>query len=85
MPHLLLELPRLDACHADVAPAVAQAVMNLSMEERGAAPQEPAPAGRGGGVNAGGAAGRFLTGDLSFFGVGSKNAGFFMGRWARLR
>ncbi|KAL4443930.1 hypothetical protein ABPG75_011667 [Micractinium tetrahymenae] len=53
------------------------AVMNLSMEERGAAPQEPAAAGRGGGAGAG--AGRFLTGDLSFFGVGSKNAGFFMG------
>ena len=48
--------------------------MNLSMEERGAAPQEPAAAGRGGGGGAVGA-GRFLTGDLSFFGVGSKNAG----------
>lgn len=45
----------------------AQAVMNLSMEERGAQPQEPA-AGRGGGAAAAGA-GRFLTGDLSFFGV----------------
>ncbi|PRW58303.1 Structural maintenance of chromosomes flexible hinge domain-containing 1 [Chlorella sorokiniana] len=53
------------------------AVMNLSMEERGAQPQEPA-AGRGNGAAAAGA-GRFLTGDLSFFGVGSKNAGFFMG------
>jgi hypothetical protein len=41
--------------------------MNLSMEERGAAPQEPAAAGRGGGAAG---AGRFLTGDLSFFGVG---------------
>lgn len=44
-----------------------QAVMNLSMEERGAQPQEPA-AGRGNGAAAAGA-GRFLTGDLSFFGV----------------
>lgn len=43
--------------------------MNLSMEERGAQPQEPA-AGRGGAAAAAGA-GRFLTGDLSFFGVGS--------------
>jgi hypothetical protein len=51
--------------------------MNLSMEERGAAPQEPAAAGRG--VSGATGAGRFLTGDLSFFGVGSKNAGFFMG------
>ena len=41
--------------------------MNLSMEERGAQPQEPA-AGRGNGAAAAGA-GRFLTGDLSFFGV----------------
>ncbi len=41
--------------------------MNLSMEERGAQPQEPT-AGRGGGAAAAGA-GRFLTGDLSFFGV----------------
>lgn len=52
--------------------------MNLSMEERGAQPQEPAGGGRGGAAATG--AGRFLTGDLSFFGVGSKNAGFFMGR-----
>ena len=44
--------------------------MNLSMEERGNAPQEPQPAGRGGGAAAATGAGRFLTGDLSFFGVG---------------
>lgn len=54
------------------------AVMNYSMEERGAAPQEP-DACR---ANAG--AGRFLTGDLSFFGVGSKNAAFFMGNVVKL-
>lgn len=53
--------------------------MNLSMEERGAQPREPAGGGRGGGAGPAGA-GRFLTGDLSFFGVGSKNAGFYMGR-----
>ena len=53
------------------------AVMNYSMEERGAAPQEPEQEGRG--RAAAPAVGRFLTGDLSFFGVGSKNAAFFMG------
>lgn len=47
------------------------------MEERGAAPQEPEAEGRG--RVAAPAANRFLTGDLSFFGVGSKNAAFFMG------
>ena len=67
-------------CTSATLPTTMQAVMNLSMEERGAAPQEPQPAGRGGGGAAGApGAGRFLTGDLSFFGVGSKNAGFFMG------
>ncbi len=53
------------------------AVMNYSMEERGAQPQEPEVEGRGRAPVP--AAGRFLTGDLSFFGVGSKNAAFFMG------
>lgn len=53
------------------------AVMNYSMEERGAQPQEPESEGRGRAPAP--AAGRFLTGDLSFFGVGSKNAAFFMG------
>ena len=54
------------------------AVMNYSMEERGAAPQEPAVLDSRGRITAP-APGRFLTGDLSFFGVGSKNAAFFMG------
>lgn len=40
--------------------------MNYSMEERGKAPQEPEVAGRAGGA---GGVGRFLTGDLSYFGV----------------
>jgi structural maintenance of chromosomes flexible hinge domain-containing protein 1 len=53
------------------------AVMNYSMEERGAQPQEPEAEARGRAPAQ--AAGRFLTGDLSFFGVGSKNAAFFMG------
>jgi hypothetical protein len=52
------------------------AVMNYSMEERGAAPTEPDVNLR---TAAAAGAGRFLTGDLSFFGVGSKNAAFFMG------
>ena len=46
-------------------PRLVQAVMSYSMEERGKAPQEPEVQGRGGGPGAG----RFLTGDLSFFGV----------------
>ena len=49
------------------------AVMNYSMEERGQAPREAEPMGRAGGGHSG--AGRFLNGDISFFGVGSKNAG----------
>lgn len=53
------------------------AVMNLSMEERGAAPQEIEIDARGRAAALG--AGRFLTGDISYFGVGSKNAAFFMG------
>ena len=63
------------APHKIVCLLRSQAVMNLSMEERGAAPQEPAPVPRGAASAAGAGAGRFLTGDLSFFGVGSKNAG----------
>lgn len=57
------------------------AVMNYSMEERGAKPVEPEAPGRAAGGGGGAAAGaaRFLSGDLSFFGVGSKNAAFFMG------
>lgn len=43
-----------------------QAVMNYSMEERGKAVLEPEVAARGG-AQAG--VGRFLTGDLSYFGV----------------
>eukprot|EP00887_Chlorella_sp_A99_P005757 scaffold1.g5757.t1 len=54
----------------------AWAVMNYSMEERGKAPQEPEAAGRHAAATG---AGRFLTGDISFFGVGSKNASFLMG------
>jgi len=54
------------------------AVMNYSMEERGTAPKEPEAAGRGS-SSADVGAGRFLSGDLSFFGVGSKNAAFFIG------
>ncbi|KAL0055143.1 hypothetical protein WJX82_007626 [Trebouxia sp. C0006] len=54
------------------------AIMNLSMEDRGQQPVEPEPAARG--QPAVTAAGSFLTGELSYFGVGSKNAAFFMGQ-----
>jgi structural maintenance of chromosomes flexible hinge domain-containing protein 1 len=57
------------------------AVMNYSMQERGVEPREPEAAIRG---NAATGAGRFLTGDLSFFGVGSKNAAFFMGSFVKV-
>ncbi|KAK9820414.1 hypothetical protein WJX72_010046 [[Myrmecia] bisecta] len=50
------------------------AVMNLSMEDRGLQPAAGNSDARGN------AADRFLTSDLSFFGVGSKNAAFFMGK-----
>lgn len=56
------------------------AVMNYTLEERGDQPQEPEPAARAAAAAAAsGGASRFLTSDLSFFGVGSKNAAFFMG------
>ena len=55
--------------------ALLQAIMNKDMAERGAEPQEP-ELQRGHQASAG----RFLTGDLSFFGVGSKNAGARGGR-----
>ncbi|GLC56261.1 hypothetical protein PLESTB_001085700 [Pleodorina starrii] len=54
------------------------AVMNLSMEDRGLLPS----AGQRASEQAGG--GRYLSGDLSFFGVGSKNAAFFMGSTVKL-
>ncbi|GLI61005.1 hypothetical protein VaNZ11_003267, partial [Volvox africanus] len=54
------------------------AVMNLSMEDRGLMPNE----GQRASEQAGG--GRYLSGDLSFFGVGSKNAAFFMGSTVKL-
>ncbi|KAG2443092.1 hypothetical protein HYH02_009506 [Chlamydomonas schloesseri] len=54
------------------------AVMNLSMEDRGLLPG----GAQNGSTSAGG--GRYLSGDLSFFGVGSKNAAFFMGRSVKL-
>ncbi len=43
------------------------AIMNLSMEDRGQQPVEPEPAARG--QPAVTAAGSFLTGELSYFGV----------------
>ena len=67
------------------------AVMNLSVAERGvlagggggslpvAAPLPPSPPPPGSL-----AASRHLTGDLSYFGVGSKNAAFFLGRAVRV-
>ncbi|KXZ46758.1 hypothetical protein GPECTOR_41g723 [Gonium pectorale] len=54
------------------------AVMNLSMEDRGLLPSGTQRAIE----QAGG--GRYLSGDLSFFGVGSKNAAFFMGSSVKL-
>ncbi|EFJ52379.1 hypothetical protein VOLCADRAFT_86759 [Volvox carteri f. nagariensis] len=54
------------------------AIMNLSMEDRGLLPS----AGQRISEQAGG--GRYLSGDLSFFGVGSKNAAFFMGSSVKL-
>ncbi|GIL94923.1 hypothetical protein Vretimale_1033 [Volvox reticuliferus] len=54
------------------------AVMNLSMEDRGLMPIAAQRASE----QAGG--GRYLSGDLSFFGVGSKNAAFFMGSTVKL-
>ena len=61
------------------------AVMNLSMQDRGIAPEEPAANARAGAAAAGAGAGRFLSGELSFFGVGSKNAAFFLGNSIQVR
>lgn len=52
------------------------AVMNLTMEDRGQQPKEVAAARH----EQGSAAAKQLHSDLSYFGVGSKNAAFFMGR-----
>ena len=56
------------------------AVMNLTMEDRGAQPQE-AERPR---TTQSAACAKQLCSDLSYFGVGSKNAGFFMGRCIKL-
>jgi Histidine kinase-, DNA gyrase B-, and HSP90-like ATPase len=56
------------------------AVMNLTMEDRGQKPQEMDRPRQ----TQGGAASKQLCSDLSYFGVGSKNAAFFMGRAIRL-
>ena len=56
------------------------AVMNLTMEDRGIQPQEAArPRQTQAAVSA-----KQLCSDLSYFGVGSKNAAFFMGRSIQL-
>jgi structural maintenance of chromosomes flexible hinge domain-containing protein 1 len=52
------------------------AVMNLSMEDRGQQPKEVVSARH----EQGAAAAKQLHSDMSYFGVGSKNAAFFMGR-----
>lgn len=52
------------------------AVMNLTMEDRGQQPKEVAMARH----EQGSAAAKQLHSDLSYFGVGSKNAAFYMGR-----
>jgi hypothetical protein len=57
-----------------------QAVMNYSMEERGAAPQEPDVQGR---AAAAPGAGRFLTGDLSYFGVSTQQRRMRAAGWPR--
>lgn len=51
------------------------AVMNLTMEDKGIQPQEES---RGRATQASGT--KQLGSELSYFGVGSKNAAFFMGR-----
>ncbi|PNG99190.1 Structural maintenance of chromosomes flexible hinge domain-containing protein 1, partial [Tetrabaena socialis] len=54
------------------------AVMNLSMEDRGLLPNTSQR------ITEAAGGGRYLSGDLSFFGVGSKNAAFFMGSSVKL-
>lgn len=56
------------------------AVMNLSMEDRGLL----TPGGSTSQDSGGGGGGRYLSGDISFFGVGSKNAAFFLGRCVKV-
>lgn len=56
------------------------AVMNYSLQERGLQVKEPENNKRSKGLGAG----RFLTGNLSYFGVGSKNAAFFMGSFIKI-
>lgn len=56
------------------------AVMHLTMEDRGQQPKEVATARH----EQGSGAAKQLNSDLSYFGVGSKNAAFFMGRCIRV-
>ena len=57
------------------------AVMNLSMEDRGLLDRPGADAPGGGGAAG---PGRYLNSNLSFFGVGSKNASFYVGDTVRV-
>ena len=56
------------------------AVMNLTMEDRGQKPREQDRPRQ----TQGAASAKQLCSDLSYFGVGSKNAAFFMGRCIKL-
>jgi hypothetical protein len=60
------------------------AVMNLSMEDRGLLPPAAGGGGSGGGAAPCAAGGRYLSGDISYFGVGSKNAAFYLGRTVKV-
>lgn len=54
--------------------------MNYSMEERGKAPTKSEAASAASAAAVAPGADRFLSGDPSLFGVGSKNAAFLIGR-----
>ena len=69
-----------NGCGMDVRQLSEWAVMNLTMEDRGQKPQElerPRQTQHN-------AASKQLCSDLSYFGVGSKNAAFFIGRCIKL-
>ena len=59
--------------------------MNLSMEDRGQQPADKSPVMGCSQALAKSAHTCFLTSDISFFGVGSKNACFYLGSATKVR
>lgn len=71
-----------NGCGMDMKALNQWAIMGLSMEDRGERPVMEEPPGLRGAASHD--PGRFLSSDLSFFGVGSKNAVFYLGSCVKM-